>query len=171
MILQLIPKSDKSWLFAEFELSHRGTPMARFYLFRRNPLLPDGNPPAQKTTPCHQAISGRWVRPLEAKFSPAHIWEVVELLKNLDCNYSNLVDTAYRFGWETKHIHGEAIKVSKALAELTPRLTDEFLETLVMAVSYVGWSVDMVETENFVRECFHLVDKEAPKIEEAEYDS
>ena len=61
--------------------------------------------------------------------------------------------------------------VSRALTELRPRLTDEFLETLVMAVSYVGWSVDMVETKNFVRECFHLVDKEAPKIEEALYDS
>jgi len=105
MILDIVPKSDMSWLFAEFELSHLGTPVARLYLFRRNPVWPDGGRPAQKTTPKNRAISGMWARPLEAKFVPTYIWEVKNFLDDLGCNTEKLVKTALSFGWKVEHIY------------------------------------------------------------------
>lgn len=105
MILDLVPKSDESWLFAEFELTHLGTPVARFYLFKRHPLYPDGGPPAQKTTPYNRAIGGKWARPLEAKFSTTSISVVKDFLDNLGCNTDRLVETALKLGWSKEHIY------------------------------------------------------------------
>jgi hypothetical protein len=45
-------------------------------------------------------------------------------------------------------------------AELKPKLTDEFLSTLLQAVRTHGWSGDYVETFQFVQEMFDLAGKE-----------
>jgi hypothetical protein len=47
-------------------------------------------------------------------------------------------------------------------AELKPKLTDEFLSTLLQAVRTHGWSGDYVETFQFVQEMFDLAGKERP---------
>jgi hypothetical protein len=49
--------------------------------------------------------------------------------------------------------------------ELKPKLTDEFLQTLVEAVHIVGWTVDAVETVAFLEEVFALAGKKAPTVE------
>ena len=49
-------------------------------------------------------------------------------------------------------------------AELKPILTDEFLSTLVKAVQTCGWSVDYVESVDFVKWCFEVAGKEAPQL-------
>jgi len=48
--------------------------------------------------------------------------------------------------------------------KLKPLLTDEFLSTLVEAAGVCGWSIDAIETQNFVEWCFYQVDKIAPEI-------
>ena len=45
---------------------------------------------------------------------------------------------------------------------LIPRLTDEFLSTLLEAVRVDGWSSDYVETSQFVGNLFNLAQKEIP---------
>lgn len=46
---------------------------------------------------------------------------------------------------------------------LKPKLTNEFLATLVEAARTCGWSVDHIETQSFVHWCFEVVDKKSPK--------
>jgi hypothetical protein len=46
---------------------------------------------------------------------------------------------------------------------LRPRLTDEFLSTLVEAAKVVGNSVDSVEMRYFVREVFSVAGKSMPE--------
>lgn len=48
---------------------------------------------------------------------------------------------------------------------LRPRLTDEFLATLVEAAKVDGNGSDWIETQNFVRNTFHLAGKEPPEME------
>jgi len=43
------------------------------------------------------------------------------------------------------------------------KLTDEFLETLIEAAKEIGWSVDLVEIADFIKECYSLADKDIPK--------
>lgn len=52
---------------------------------------------------------------------------------------------------------------------LIPLLTDEFLEILVFAVHACGWSVDYIESTNFVRWCFDMVDKDFPETNPITY--
>lgn len=58
----------------------------------------------------------------------------------------------------------------KAENNLKPLLTDEFLETLRIAVKTCGWSVDHIESSEFVNWCFSLVGKENPDTEPFNYD-
>jgi hypothetical protein len=51
---------------------------------------------------------------------------------------------------------------------LKPRLTDEFLATLVETAKCVGWGVDYTEVQNFVREVFHLAERPEPTKEMCE---
>ena len=53
---------------------------------------------------------------------------------------------------------------NRLVSELKLRLTDEFLETLVMAAEYFSWSCDLVEIQSFVNLCHLLVDKESPVL-------
>ena len=55
---------------------------------------------------------------------------------------------------------GEYDKILEELEEkLKPLLTDMFLDTLVKSAKTCGWSVDHIETENFVRWCFDIAGK------------
>jgi hypothetical protein len=49
---------------------------------------------------------------------------------------------------------------------LKPFLTDEFLETLRLAVKTCGWNVDHVESSAFVRWCFDEAGKPTPAHED-----
>lgn len=44
--------------------------------------------------------------------------------------------------------------------ELKPKLTEEFLKTLDQAVRTCGWSVDYIESSQFVAWCFRVAGKE-----------
>jgi hypothetical protein len=57
-----------------------------------------------------------------------------------------------------------------AYDKLKPLLTDEFLETLALAVSTCSWSVDAVESCNFAEWCFELAGKPAPKLVAFDYE-
>jgi hypothetical protein len=57
------------------------------------------------------------------------------------------------------------INLKKAEDELLPLLTDDFLETLRLAVKTCGWSVDHIESARFVGWCYDLAEKEAPETE------
>ena len=48
--------------------------------------------------------------------------------------------------------------------ELQPKLTDDFLETLVQAAKTIGWLVDYFEVEHFVEEVFGVADKKCPDL-------
>lgn len=48
---------------------------------------------------------------------------------------------------------------------LKPLITDDFLHVLQLAVKTCGWSVDHVESAEFVRWCFYLADKEPPNLD------
>lgn len=48
---------------------------------------------------------------------------------------------------------------------LRPRLTAEFLATLVEALRIDGHSSDFVETSAFVRNVFHIAGREPPSLE------
>jgi hypothetical protein len=54
-------------------------------------------------------------------------------------------------------------------AELKPLLTDEFLETLRLAVKTCGWTVDHTESAHFVEWCFELAGKEKPNTDPYSY--
>lgn len=56
----------------------------------------------------------------------------------------------------------------EAEAALRPRLTDEVLGALVEAAKVIGWSVDHVETADFVHECFRIAGKAPPSREALE---
>jgi hypothetical protein len=60
------------------------------------------------------------------------------------------------------------MKYSDKLKELKPKLTDEFLATLVEAGKIDGWSTDYIETCSFIQSCFDMADKSTPSIEELE---
>lgn len=47
-----------------------------------------------------------------------------------------------------------------------PRLTDEFLATLIEAARIVGWGVDLVEVHSFIRELHTIAGREMPPDEE-----
>ncbi|MDD5510622.1 MAG: hypothetical protein PHI12_07430 [Dehalococcoidales bacterium] len=49
-------------------------------------------------------------------------------------------------------------------ALLKPRMTDEFLSTLVELAKTVGWLLDYVEVEAFVRNAFDFADKKLPDM-------
>lgn len=51
----------------------------------------------------------------------------------------------------------EALRTS-----LRPRITDEFLATLVEAAKIDGWSNDFIETNRFVASVFEIAGKEMP---------
>jgi len=61
-------------------------------------------------------------------------------------------------------------KSNKAEETLKPRLTDTFLETLALSVRTCGWSVDHVESAEFVEWCFRLAEKDIPDLEPFDYD-
>ena len=48
---------------------------------------------------------------------------------------------------------------------LKPLLTDTFLITLAEAVKICGWNVDHIESAQFVKWCYQVVDKEVPNLE------
>jgi len=48
---------------------------------------------------------------------------------------------------------------------LKPKLTREFLNTLVEAVKICGWSVDLIESANFVDWCFDLAEVDRVNLE------
>lgn len=50
-------------------------------------------------------------------------------------------------------------------AKLRPRLTNEFLATLVEAARIDGHSTDWVELKGFLQNVFDIAGKEAPDIE------
>jgi len=50
--------------------------------------------------------------------------------------------------------------------KLQPLLTDDFLATLKEAVKVCGWSVDHIESSQFVAWCFELAGKGYPSDEE-----
>jgi len=52
--------------------------------------------------------------------------------------------------------------------KLKPLLTDEFLSVLKEAVKTCGWSVDHIESSQFVGWCFNVAGKEYPTDEELE---
>ena len=52
--------------------------------------------------------------------------------------------------------------------KLKPLLTDEFLSVLIEAVKICGWSVDHIESSQFVGWCFDVAGKEYPTDEELE---
>lgn len=55
-------------------------------------------------------------------------------------------------------------EIERKLEEnLKGKLTDEFLSTLEEAVRVCGWSVDFVESSQFVSWCFRLAQKEYEK--------
>lgn len=58
----------------------------------------------------------------------------------------------------------------KRRKDLAPRVTGEFLETLVLAVKTCGWEVDHIESANFVEWCHELAEKECPDLEPYPYD-
>lgn len=57
------------------------------------------------------------------------------------------------------------MKEKEAEARLKPRLTGEFLDTLVVAVKTCGWTVDFVESSDFVEWCFDVAGKKSPELE------
>ena len=50
-------------------------------------------------------------------------------------------------------------------------LTDEFLETLRIAVKTCGFAVDHVESSAFVKWCFEIGGREDPDTEPFDYDA
>ena len=62
-------------------------------------------------------------------------------------------------------------KAEDAENNLKPLLTDEFLETLRMAVKTCGNSVDHVESSQFVDWCFELAGKQKLDTEPFDYDA
>jgi hypothetical protein len=52
--------------------------------------------------------------------------------------------------------------------QLKPRLTKEFLETLVLAARVHGWTGDHTETQSFVRACHYMADVPAPEYSDLE---
>ncbi len=59
----------------------------------------------------------------------------------------------------------------KAENKLRPLLTEGFLETLRLAVKTCGWSVDHVESSQFVGWCYDLAERETPETEPFDYDA
>jgi len=57
----------------------------------------------------------------------------------------------------------------QAEEKLKPLLTDEFLETLRLAVKTCGWSVDHIESAQFVEWCFDLAEKPKPDAKPFDY--
>lgn len=53
--------------------------------------------------------------------------------------------------------------VRKAEDELRPRLTPEFLDTLLLAIEAVGWSVDAHETQRFACCVFEIAGLKMPR--------
>jgi hypothetical protein len=53
---------------------------------------------------------------------------------------------------------------AEAEANLRPKLTDEFLNTLALATRTCGRLVDHQETVNFVEWCFDIADKPRPEL-------
>lgn len=43
-------------------------------------------------------------------------------------------------------------------------LTDEFLDTLLLSVEQCNWSVDYIESAEFVKWCFKLAGKDLPRF-------
>jgi hypothetical protein len=52
---------------------------------------------------------------------------------------------------------------------LRPLLTEEFLCTLALAVKTCGWSVDHIESTEFVAWCFAVAEKEKPDLSAFNY--
>jgi len=48
---------------------------------------------------------------------------------------------------------------------LKPKLTDEFLDTLVQAANTCNWSVDFIEAAYFVDWCFNVAGKPIPPLD------
>lgn len=62
-------------------------------------------------------------------------------------------------------------KSDAAEAALKPLLTNEFLETLVLAAKTRGWDGDYTETVWFVNWCFTLAGKECPDLNAFDYNT
>lgn len=56
--------------------------------------------------------------------------------------------------------------VDERAAQLQPALTPEFLATLKEAAKVVGWSVDYIEVQQFVKEVHELANVPPPNDEE-----
>ena len=52
----------------------------------------------------------------------------------------------------------------KAENALKPLLTDEFLQTLCLAVKTCGWGIDHTESVKFVEWCFDLAGQSPPDL-------
>ena len=62
----------------------------------------------------------------------------------------------------------EMEELSKLESDLKPRLTPDFLQTLVQAARTYGWSGDYTEIYDFVRWCEEIAGKEQSKPEALE---
>lgn len=58
---------------------------------------------------------------------------------------------------------------SKAEAELSAKLTPEFLSTLTMAAEVIGWSVDVVAVRKFLEAVHGIAEVDAPGWEPRNY--
>ena len=73
-----------------------------------------------------------------------------------------------------KELTKEEIEFDKnseiAEERLKPMLTNEFLETLRIAVKTCGWDVDHIESSAFVDWCFEIAGKDKPDTEAIDYE-
>lgn len=100
-------------------------------------------------------------------------WVSIERLKELHKKSSN-TEHKFLYNWlivtecqelnQWKQIES-ATKNNMTENDLKPLLTDDFLETLRLAVKVRGWDQDAVETISFANWLFELAGKGKPDIE------
>lgn len=61
--------------------------------------------------------------------------------------------------------HNEDKEILEAEELLKPKLTNDFLDTLVQAVNTCEWAVDFIESAQFVDWCFELAGKPLPPLD------
>lgn len=97
---------------------------------------------------------GKWeyitVRGRDVTFS--QLFEAARSMSETRTAYNASGDAEY----EKRHQKFEAI--------LKPLLTPEFLYTLMAAVKTCGWTVDHIESAQFVRWCFRVAGEDAPDL-------
>lgn len=72
---------------------------------------------------------------------------------------------ARRTNWRDVGITITETELAELETKLRPRLTEEFLATLVGAAKIDGRATDYIETSRFVINVFHMAGKEAPNLE------